>query len=75
MEMQGVRRAAPQLGERICFSGLGLIEKSRKKLLREEGAVVVVSISIRSGIGERSPRSACSTAPLMPRRSRRWCAT
>ena len=39
--MQGVRRAAPQLGERICVLGLGLIGQITAQLLRVAGCEVV----------------------------------
>ncbi|MDD5757818.1 MAG: bi-domain-containing oxidoreductase [Desulfobulbaceae bacterium] len=39
--LQGVRRAAPQLGERICVIGLGLIGQMTAQLLRAAGCRVV----------------------------------
>ena len=39
--MQGVRRAAPQLGERIAVIGLGLIGQITSQLLRAAGCTVV----------------------------------
>jgi predicted dehydrogenase len=39
--MQGVRRAAPQLGERVALIGLGLIGQITAQLLRAAGATVV----------------------------------
>lgn len=39
--LQGVRRAAPQLGERICVVGLGLIGQIAVQLLRASGCVVI----------------------------------
>jgi len=39
--MQGVRRAAPELGERICVLGLGLIGQLTAQLLRAAGCDVV----------------------------------
>src|SRR5260221_1290015 len=39
--MQGVRRAAPQLGERICVLGLGLIGQITAQLLRVAGCEVI----------------------------------
>ena len=38
---QGVRRAAPQLGERICVIGLGLIGQITVQLLRASGCAVI----------------------------------
>jgi predicted dehydrogenase/threonine dehydrogenase-like Zn-dependent dehydrogenase len=38
--LQGVRRAAPQLGERVCLIGLGLIGQITMQLLRASGALV-----------------------------------
>src|SRR5262249_23511417 len=39
--LQGVRRAAPQLGERVCVLGLGLIGQITAQLLRAAGCDVV----------------------------------
>jgi predicted dehydrogenase/threonine dehydrogenase-like Zn-dependent dehydrogenase len=39
--MQGVRRAAPQLGERVCVLGLGLIGQLTAQLLRVAGCDVI----------------------------------
>ena len=39
--MQGVRRAAPQLGERVCVLGLGLIGQMTAQLLRAAGCDVI----------------------------------
>ncbi|HTO56426.1 MAG TPA: zinc-binding alcohol dehydrogenase, partial [Pseudomonadales bacterium] len=39
--MQGVRRAAPQLGERVAVIGLGLIGQITAQLLRAAGSTVV----------------------------------
>ena len=39
--MQGVRRAAPQLGERVCVMGLGLIGQITVQLLKAAGCRVV----------------------------------
>jgi predicted dehydrogenase/threonine dehydrogenase-like Zn-dependent dehydrogenase len=39
--LQGVRRAAPQLGERVCVIGLGLIGQITVQLLKAAGCVVV----------------------------------
>jgi predicted dehydrogenase/threonine dehydrogenase-like Zn-dependent dehydrogenase len=39
--MQGVRRAAPQLGERVCVLGLGLIGQITVQLLRAAGCRVI----------------------------------
>lgn len=39
--MQGVRRAAPQLGEKVCVLGLGLIGQITAQLLRAAGCDVV----------------------------------
>lgn len=39
--LQGVRRAAPQLGERICVLGLGLIGQLTVQMLRANGCVVL----------------------------------
>jgi predicted dehydrogenase/threonine dehydrogenase-like Zn-dependent dehydrogenase len=39
--MQGVRRAAPQLGERVCVLGLGLIGQITAQLLKASGCDVV----------------------------------
>jgi predicted dehydrogenase/threonine dehydrogenase-like Zn-dependent dehydrogenase len=39
--MQGVRRAAPQLGERVAVLGLGLIGQITTQLLRAAGCTVV----------------------------------
>jgi predicted dehydrogenase/threonine dehydrogenase-like Zn-dependent dehydrogenase len=39
--MQGVRRAAPQLGERVCVLGLGLIGQITAQLLRAAGCDVI----------------------------------
>ncbi len=39
--MQGVRRAAPQLGERVAVIGLGLIGQITAQLLRAAGCTVV----------------------------------
>ncbi len=39
--LQGVRRAAPQLGERICVIGLGLIGQMTVQLLRAAGCQVI----------------------------------
>jgi predicted dehydrogenase/threonine dehydrogenase-like Zn-dependent dehydrogenase len=39
--LQGVRRAAPQLGERICVLGLGLIGQLTVQLLKAAGCKVI----------------------------------
>ena len=39
--MQGVRRASPQLGERVCVLGLGLIGQITAQLLRASGCDVI----------------------------------
>ena len=39
--LQGVRRAAPQLGERVCVLGLGLIGQITSQLLRAAGCEVI----------------------------------
>jgi predicted dehydrogenase/threonine dehydrogenase-like Zn-dependent dehydrogenase len=39
--LQGVRRASPQLGERICVLGLGLIGQITVQLLRAAGCTVI----------------------------------
>lgn len=39
--LQGVRRAAPQLGERICVLGLGLIGQLTAQMLRANGCTVL----------------------------------
>ncbi|MGQ0743221.1 MAG: bi-domain-containing oxidoreductase [Acidimicrobiales bacterium] len=39
--LQGVRRAAPQLGERVCVLGLGLIGQITVQLLKAGGAHVI----------------------------------
>ena len=39
--LQGVRRAAPQLGERVCVLGLGLIGQITVQLLRTSGCDVI----------------------------------
>jgi predicted dehydrogenase len=39
--MQGVRRAVPQLGERVCVLGLGLIGQITAQLLRASGCEVI----------------------------------
>jgi len=39
--MQGVRRSAPQLGERVCVLGLGLIGQITAQLLRAAGCDVI----------------------------------
>ena len=39
--MQGVRRAAPQLGERVCVIGLGLIGQITVQLLKAAGCRVI----------------------------------
>jgi len=39
--LQGVRRAAPQLGERVCLLGLGLIGQITAQLLRAAGCEVI----------------------------------
>jgi predicted dehydrogenase/threonine dehydrogenase-like Zn-dependent dehydrogenase len=39
--MQGVRRAAPQLGEQVCVLGLGLIGQITAQLLRTSGCEVI----------------------------------
>ena len=39
--LQGVRRAAPQLGERVCVLGLGLIGQITAQLLRAAGCDVI----------------------------------
>src|SRR5207244_5967679 len=39
--MQGVRRAGPQLGERVCVLGLGLIGQITAQLLRASGCDVI----------------------------------
>lgn len=39
--MQGVRRAAPQLGERVCVLGLGLIGQITAQLLKASGCDVI----------------------------------
>jgi predicted dehydrogenase/threonine dehydrogenase-like Zn-dependent dehydrogenase len=39
--LQGVRRASPQLGERICLLGLGLIGQITAQLLRAAGCEVI----------------------------------
>ncbi|MEP7309728.1 MAG: bi-domain-containing oxidoreductase [Acidobacteriota bacterium] len=39
--LQGVRRAAPQLGERVCVVGLGLIGQITVQLLRAAGCRVI----------------------------------
>jgi predicted dehydrogenase/threonine dehydrogenase-like Zn-dependent dehydrogenase len=39
--LQGVRRAAPQLGEKICVLGLGLIGQIIVQLLRANGCTVI----------------------------------
>jgi predicted dehydrogenase/threonine dehydrogenase-like Zn-dependent dehydrogenase len=39
--MQGVRRAAPQLGERVCVVGLGLIGQITAQLLKAAGCRVI----------------------------------
>ena len=39
--LQGVRRAAPQLGDRVCVLGLGLIGQITAQLLRAAGCEVI----------------------------------
>jgi predicted dehydrogenase/threonine dehydrogenase-like Zn-dependent dehydrogenase len=39
--LQGVRRATPQLGERVCVIGLGLIGQITSQLLRAAGCEVI----------------------------------
>ena len=39
--LQGVRRAAPQLGERVCVVGLGLIGQITVQLLKAAGCYVI----------------------------------
>ena len=39
--VQGVRRAAPQLGETVCVLGLGLIGQITLQLLRAAGCIVI----------------------------------
>jgi predicted dehydrogenase/threonine dehydrogenase-like Zn-dependent dehydrogenase len=39
--MQGVRRAAPELGERVCVLGLGLIGQITAQLLKASGCDVI----------------------------------
>lgn len=39
--LQGVRRAEPQLGERICVLGLGLIGQLTAQMLRANGCIVL----------------------------------
>lgn len=39
--LQGVRRASPELGERVCVLGLGLIGQITVQLLRASGAHVI----------------------------------
>jgi predicted dehydrogenase/threonine dehydrogenase-like Zn-dependent dehydrogenase len=39
--LQGVRRATPQLGERVCVLGLGLIGQITSQLLRAAGCEVI----------------------------------
>lgn len=39
--LQGIRRAAPQLGERICVLGLGLIGQMTVQMLRANGCQVI----------------------------------
>ena len=39
--LQGVRRAAPQLGERVCVIGLGLIGQITVQLLKAAGCFVI----------------------------------
>ena len=39
--LQGVRRASPQLGERVCVLGLGLIGQITAQLLRANGCQVI----------------------------------
>ena len=41
--LQGVRRASPQLGEKICVIGLGLIGQMTVQILRASGCTVIGS--------------------------------
>jgi len=74
--MQGVRRAAPQLGERIAVIGLGLIGQITAQLLRAAGCDVVgldldsarveraKALGMAHGAGEGEAfRRSCATSP------------
>ena len=73
--LQGVRRAAPQLGERVAVLGLGLIGQITAQLLRAAGCDVIgldldparVERARSAGHGVGRERSGS--------RSRRWFAT
>jgi predicted dehydrogenase/threonine dehydrogenase-like Zn-dependent dehydrogenase len=51
--LQGVRRAAPQLGERVCVLGLGIIGQITCQLLRAAGCDVI-GLDLDSGRVERA---------------------
>ena len=58
--LQGVRRAAPQLGERVCVVGLGLIGQITVQLLKAAGCRVIGldldAARVERALGTRSPR-------------------
>ena len=62
--MQGVRRAAPQLGETVCVIGLGLIGMIVVQLLRAAGARVIgvdlPSPAIWARVLDMAHRSGCT---------------
>jgi predicted dehydrogenase/threonine dehydrogenase-like Zn-dependent dehydrogenase len=51
--LQGVRRAAPRMGERIAVLGLGLLGQLTAQLLRAHGAVVI-GVDVRAERVERA---------------------
>ncbi len=51
--LQGVRRAAPTLGERVAVLGLGLLGQLTAQMLRAAGAVVI-GVDVRSDRVERA---------------------
>ena len=73
--LQGVRRAAPALGERVAVLGLGLIGQLTVQLLRAAGCTVI-GLDLDAAPGRaRHGGPASTTAPPTPTRSSAWCAT
>jgi polar amino acid transport system substrate-binding protein len=71
--LQGVRRASPQLGERVCVVGLGLIGQITVQLLKAAGCRVI-GLDLEAARVERAIHSASTQAPATPTPSRRWSA-
>jgi len=72
--MQGVRRAAPQLGETTCVLGLGLIGQLTVQLLKAAGCDVI-GFDLDATRVERGRALGWRTVPATPTRSSVWYAT